>query len=552
MCGILCIFNTSVQTRKQALILRKKIQHRGMDESGIVTYGSNSVHHFMCHERLAIVDPESGSQPLVSVCEYGEVCVCVNGEIYNHLQLRNLLKFPHTFKTNSDCEIIIHLYEEHGEKFVDYLVGDFSFVLYDKTKNIIIAARDHLGIVPLYQGYGRDGSIWFASEMKAIPQTETVYNIFEPGTMYVHSGGIRVTTRWYNPSWTTDNFLKSFEYTPLKVIRDSFTDAVARRLMADVPFGVCLSGGLDSSLVASVCRRLLGKDAPLHSFCIGLEGSPDLKAAKMVADHLNTTHHEFTFTLEDGIDALRDVIYHTETYDVTTIRASTPMYLLARHIRSLGFKMVLSGEGADEVFGGYLYFHKAPSPLDFFHETVRKVKALHQYDCLRANKSMMAWGVEVRVPFLDKLFLDTAMNINPELKMIKAPTQIMEKYILRKAFSSGNYLPDNILWRQKEQFSDGVGYNWIDGLKEYASAEISDTQLSNAKYIFPINTPVTKEGFLYRSIFHELFPQECAAKTVPGGPSIACSSSVAVEWDKSFTGNLDPSGRSVGVHTSEH
>jgi asparagine synthase (glutamine-hydrolysing) len=542
MCGILCICGTAnlIEARKRALILRKKIQHRGMDESGIVELGDS----IFCHERLSIVNPESGSQPIISDC--GNVTVCVNGEIYNYKELKNELTGTYMFKSDSDCEVIPYLYKENGIDFLQTLNGDFAFVLYDATSNTIFAARDPHGVCPLYYGYGKDGSVWFCSEMKGLVEDCTTYFTFPPGHFY-DSSLENPLVKWYNPVWHDLSYLPNETACRLN---NSLTRAVEKRLMADVPFGVCLSGGLDSSLIASIAKRLItsrGSDTPLPSFCIGLKGSPDLAASRKVADFLGTNHHEFHFTVQDGIDALRDVIYHTETYDITTVRASTPMYILARHIRSLGYKMILSGEGADEIFGGYLYFHKAPNREEFHKETVRKLQNLHLYDCLRANKSMMAWGVETRVPFLDTSFLEIAMGLDPELKRPRAG---IEKYILRDAFtvedSHSPYLPDDILWRQKEQFSDGVGYGWIDGLKDYAEKEVCDNSIKNAGNIFLHNTPTSKEGYLYRTIFSELFPGGMSSATVPGGPTIACSTAAAVEWDESFKGRLDPSGRSIG------
>jgi asparagine synthase (glutamine-hydrolysing) len=525
-----------------------------MDESGIkeIITPRNTT-HFFCHERLSIVNPESGSQPLTN--EDGTITVCVNGEIYNHLELREGLKNKHTFKTKSDCEIILHLYEEIGMDVASKLNGDFAFVLYDSNKDLIVAARDIMGVVPLYISRDVENmitrEIWFSSEMKTFDGRNC--ELFPPGVTIIKSKA-SISIIPFLPQWLINDEIPSLTIESPKILSDSLTESVKRRLMTDVPFAVCLSGGLDSSLIASITKRLLPEGSIIPSFCIGLEGSPDLKAARLVANFLQTDHHEFHFTVQDGIDALRDVIYHTETYDVTTIRASTPMYLLGRHIRSLGYKMILSGEGADEIFGGYLYFHKAPNAAEFHKETIRKLRGLHQYDCLRANKSMMAWGVETRVPFLDKDFLDIAMTINPEHKLAKknVKTQLnIEKFILRDSFDTPDhpYLPDEILWRQKEQFSDGVGYGWIDGLKDYSEKEISDSSLDRAVLDYDYNTPITKEGYLYRKIFEELFGKICgSSQTVPGGPSIACSTAAAVEWDISFKNKLDPSGRSVGIH----
>ncbi|KAM3256555.1 hypothetical protein ACQJBY_049165 [Aegilops geniculata] len=486
----------------------------------------------------------------------------VNGEIYNHEQLRAQLS-SHTFRTGSDCEVIAHLYEEHGENFIDMLDGVFSFVLLDTRDNSFIAARDAIGVTPLYIGWGIDGSVWISSEMKGLNDDCEHFEIFPPGHLYSSKqGGFK---RWYNPPWFSE-VIPSVPYDPL-ALRKAFEKAVTKRLMTDVPFGVLLSGGLDSSLVAAVTvRHLAGTKAAkrwgtkLHSFCVGLEGSPDLKAAKEVANYLGTMHHEFTFTvqhkaLQDGIDAIEDVIYHTETYDVTTIRASTPMFLMSRKIKSLGVKMVISGEGSDEIFGGYLYFHKAPNKEELHRETCQKIKALHQYDCLRANKATSAWGLEARVPFLDKEFINEAMSIDPEWKMIRPDLGRIEKWVLRKAFDDEEqpFLPKHILYRQKEQFSDGVGYSWIDGLKAHAESNVTDKMMSNAKFIYPHNNPTTKEAYCYRMIFERFFPQNSAILTVPGGPSVACSTAKAVEWDAQWSGNLDPSGRAaLGVHLSAY
>ncbi|RZC79460.1 hypothetical protein C5167_003670 [Papaver somniferum] len=527
------------------------LKHRGPDWSGIHQYGNS----FLAHQRLAIIDPTSGDQPLFN--EDKSIAVTVNGEIYNHEELRKSMP-NHRFRTGSDCDVIAHLYEEHGENFVDMLDGIFSFVLLDTRDNSFIVARDAIGITSLYIGWGLDGSIWVSSEMKGLNDDCEHFECFPPGHLYSSKqGGLR---RWYNPSWFSEA-IPSTPYDPL-VLRRAFEDAVIKRLMTDVPFGVLLSGGLDSSLVASVTARYMAGTkaamqwgAQLHSFCVGLEGSPDLKAAREVADYLGTVHHEFTFTVQDGIDAIEDVIYHIETYDVTTIRASTPMFLMSRKIKALGVKMVISGEGADEIFGGYLYFHKAPNKEEFHQETCQKIKALHQYDCLRANKSTSAWGLEARVPFLDKEFIKVAMDIDPEWKMIKRDEGRIEKWILRRAFDDEEhpYLPKHILYRQKEQFSDGVGYSWIDGLKAHASDHVTDRMMLNARHIFPHNTPITKEAYYYRMIFERCFPQNAAKLTVPGGASVACSTANAVKWDASWSNNLDPSGRAaLGVHTAAY
>ncbi|XP_051118011.1 asparagine synthetase [glutamine-hydrolyzing] 2-like [Andrographis paniculata] len=552
MCGILAVLGIAENPqgkRTRVVELSRRLRHRGPDWSGLYCHQNC----YLAHERLAIIDPTSGDQPLFN--EDKTIAVTVNGEIYNHKELRERLK-SHVFRTGSDCEVIAHLYEEYGEDFVDLLDGMFSFVLLDTRDNSFIAARDAIGITPLYMGWGLDGSTWFASEMKALSDDCERFTPFLPGHIYSSKkGGLR---RWYNPPWYTEDIIPSGPYDPL-VLRKAFEKAVVKRLMTDVPFGVLLSGGLDSSLVASVASRYLENSqaaqwgTQLHSFCIGLEGSPDLKAAREVADYLHTRHHEFHFSVQEGIDALEEVIYHLETYDVTTIRASTPMFLMSRKIRSLGVKMVLSGEGSDEIFGGYLYFHKAPNKVEFHQETCRKIKALHLYDCLRANKATCAWGVEARVPFLDKEFINVAMGIDPQWKMIK-PGRI-EKWILRNAFDDEQapYLPKHILYRQKEQFSDGVGYSWIDGLKEYANQQVTDAMLTNANFVYPENTPTTKEGYYYRTIFERFFPKNAARSTVPGGPSVACSTAKAVEWDAAWSKNLDPSGRAaLGVHIASY
>ncbi|KAK4430574.1 Asparagine synthetase [glutamine-hydrolyzing] 3 [Sesamum alatum] len=553
MCGILAVLGIAdnpLGKRPRIIELSRRLRHRGPDWSGL--------HHhqncYLAHERLAIVDPASGDQPLYN--EDKTIVVTVNGEIYNHKELRERLK-SHEFRTGSDCEVIAHLYEEYGEEFVNMLDGMFSFVLLDTRDNSFIAARDAIGITPLYIGWGLDGSVWFASEMKALSDDCERFMSFLPGHIYSSKlGGLR---RWYNPPWFAEQ-IPSTPYEPI-VLRKAFEKAVVKRLMTDVPFGVLLSGGLDSSLVASVASRYLADSeaaqwgSQLHTFCIGLKGSPDLKAAKEVADYLGTRHHEFHFTVQEGIDALAEVIYHIETYDVTTIRASTPMFLMSRKIRALGVKMVLSGEGSDEIFGGYLYFHKAPNKEEFHQETCRKIKALHLYDCLRANKSTSAWGVEARVPFLDKEFINVAMSIDPEWKMIRPDLGRIEKWILRNAFDDEQnpYLPKHILYRQKEQFSDGVGYSWIDGLKDHANQQVTDAMLANASFVYPENTPTTKEGYYYRTIFERFFPKNAARSTVPGGPSVACSTAKAVEWDAAWSKNLDPSGRAaLGVHVAAY
>lgn len=560
MCGILAILGSTGdpnELRKRALQLSAKLRHRGPDWSGICVQKlpGNTV-NVLAHERLAIVDPTTGAQPLYN--ESKTIALTVNGEIWNHEALRKTLGDRHQFATASDCEPIVHLYEEEGDDFVNKLDGIFAFVISDQEKGTALAARDAIGVFPLYIGWGRDGSVWFASEMKALIEDCERFEEFPPGSYWSSTTG--EFRRWYNPKWWSEEIPN--EVLDLEALRQAFERSVVKRLMTDVPYGVLLSGGLDSSLVAAVVSRHARKRVEenerseawwprVHSFSVGLKGSPDLAAAKEVANFLDTVHHEFTFTVQEGIDALRDVIYHIETYDVTTIRASTPMFLLARKIKAMGVKMVLSGEGSDEIFGGYLYFHKAPSPEKLHVETCHKIKALSKYDCLRANKSTAAWGVEVREPFLDRDFLDVAMSVDPKEKMIRPQEGRIEKYILRKAFDDKEnpYLPANILWRQKEQFSDGVGYSWIDSLKAYAEKEVTDEQMKAAQYRWPYNTPVSKEAYLYRSIFHSFFPSESAAKTVPGGPSIACSTPTALEWDKAWKAMADPSGRSVlGVH----
>ncbi|CAI7906333.1 unnamed protein product, partial [Closterium sp. NIES-53] len=521
------------------------LRHRGPDWSGVHVHNNN----FLAHERLAIVDPASGHQPLYN--ETKEIIVTVNGEIYNHEALKKSLKGKHSFSTESDCEVIAHLYEEHGEELVQELDGIFAFVLLDTRDNSFIAARDPIGVCSMYIGWGRDGSVWFASEMKALKDECERFEIFPPGKIY-SSKQAPPMRQWYNPKWF-DEHIPDTPYDPL-VLRAAFEKAVTKRMMTDVPFGVLLSGGLDSSLVASVAKRHLSETRAgeqwgphLHSYCVGMEGSPDLKAAKEVAEYIGTVHHELHFTVQEGIDAISDVIYHIETYDVTTIRASTPMFLMSRKIKALGVKMVLSGEGSDEVFGGYLYFHKAPNKEELHKETCHKLKALHQFDCLRANKATMAWGLEARVPFLDKEFLEVAMSIDPEAKMIKPKEGRIEKYIIRKAFDDPEnpYLPKHILYRQKEQFSDGVGYSWIDGLKAHAENMVSDQMLANAPNMFPINTPQTKEAFFYRMTFEKHFPQVT--------PSPGPSTEAAVKWDAAWANNIDPSGRAaLGVHNASY
>lgn len=559
MCGIVAVFHhlsgEARPLRAQVLRQARTLRHRGPDWSGL--HEQPGV--FLAHERLAIVDPESGDQPLID--ESGTVALAVNGEIYNHRALAEALPDPYPFRTNSDCEVILPLYRQYGVECVRHLDGMFAFVLSDEATGEFIAARDPIGIVPLYYGTGRDGSLWFASEFKALAEVCERIEVFPPGHIYSRdSGGPRpwFAPKWFDEAWVPE---RAPDHGRLAA---AFEAAVVKRMMSDVPWGVLLSGGLDSSLVSAVAtrhalRRVEDDEASqawwprLHSFSIGLEGSPDLAAARRVADFLGTAHHEYVFTVQQGLDALRDVIHHLETYDVTTIRASTPMYLMARKIRAMGVKMVLSGEGADEIFGGYLYFHKAPNAAEFHLETVRKLKSLHLFDCLRANKSMSAWGVEVRVPMLDRDFMDEAMTVEPTIKMSSSHPEgaRMEKHFLRKAFDRADepYLPEDVLWRQKEQFSDGVGYSWIDGLKDHAEAEVSDAMLAQAEFRFPVNPPGTKEAYLYRSLFQELFPHASAAETVPGGKSIACSTPAALAWDAAFEAQADPSGRAVsGVH----
>ncbi len=553
MCGIVCAFNIKGDNeliRSKVLQMAQKVRHRGPDWSGV--FSSDKA--ILAHERLAIVDPTSGKQPIISTD--GQKIVAVNGEIYNHQVLRSQLK-DYKFKTNSDCEVIIPLYEKKGVDFLNDLNGIFAFSLYDTKKDKFLIARDHIGIIPLYVGWDQDETFYVASELKSLEGICNKIELFPPGH-FLESDNMEFK-KWYNPNWKSFNIVKNKE-TSIKAIHDSLSSAVKRQLMSDVPYGVLLSGGLDSSITSALAKKFASKriesgdkqDAwwpQLHSFSVGLKGAPDLIAAKIVADHIGTIHHEINFTIQEGIDAIRDVIYHLETYDITTVRASTPMYLMARAIKSLGIKMVLSGEGADELFGGYLYFHKAPNSKEFHEETVRKLDKLHQYDCLRANKSLAAWGIEGRVPFLDKEFIEVAMNINPDDKMIKNGR--IEKWVLRKAFEE--YLPESVLWRQKEQFSDGVGYSWIDSLKELVEKEVTDEDLKNASNIFKINTPQNKEEYYYRRIFQDHFPSEAASLSVPSVPSVACSTPQALEWDESFKNLNDPSGRSVSnIHNKSY
>ncbi len=550
MCGIVCAFDikeSSESLRPQLLEMSKKVRHRGPDWSGIYADGKA----LLAHERLAIVDPASGKQPLFSVD--GKLVLAANGEIYNHRELRKQFEGNYEFRTQSDCEVILALYQQKGSDFLDDLNGIFGFALYDSEKDEYFIARDHMGIIPLYIGWDKNGTFYVASELKALEGTCSKIELFPPGH-YLHSSDGEFK-KWYTRDWMEYEAVKENE-TSISEIRDALEAAVHRQLMSDVPYGVLLSGGLDSSVTSAIAKKYSQKriesgdtkDAwwpQLHSFSVGLEGSPDLAAAQKVANHIGTIHHEIKFTIQEGLDAIKDVIYNLETYDITTIRASTPMYLMARVIKSMGIKMVLSGEGADELFGGYLYFHKAPSPKDFHEETVRKLDKLHMYDCLRANKSLAAWGIEGRVPFLDKEFMDVAMRINPKDKMING--ERMEKWVVRKAFES--YLPESVVWRQKEQFSDGVGYSWIDTLKSLVEMEISDEQLANAHFKFPIQTPTSKEEYYYRSIFEGHFPSDAAASSVPQEPSVACSTKIALEWDEAFKNMNDPSGRAVAsVH----
>jgi len=591
MCGIVAILNVKEQTqalRDKALKMSQKIRHRGPDWSGIYCGGSA----ILAHERLSIVDPESGGQPLYSPRpsegdEGGLQVLAVNGEIYNHQEIRRQFAGRYDFQTGSDCEVILALYREKGINFLEDLSGIFAFVLYDEERDEFLIARDPIGVIPLYIGYDSDGTVYVASELKALEGQCERYEPFLPGHYY---WSVDPGMKWYyRRDWMQYDAVKN-NAASVSAIRDALTAAVKRQLMSDVPYGVLLSGGLDSSVISAIAEKFsehrIEDDSKtkaywprLHSFAVGLKGAPDLAKAKLVADHIGTVHHEINYTIQEGLDAIRDVIYYIETYDVTTVRASTPMYLLARVIKSMGIKMVLSGEGADEIFGGYLYFHKAPSAKDFHEETVRKLGKLHLYDCLRANKSLSAWGVEGRVPFLDKEFLDVAMRTNPEAKMCRgyegtggrgyensnlapsaspeavprtpAPPTNIEKRIVREAFA--DMLPAEVAWRQKEQFSDGVGYSWIDTLKELTSKAVSDEQMAHAAERFPINPPKNKEEYYYRSIFAEHFPSDSAARSVPSEASVACSTAIALEWDAAFKNLNDPSGRAVkGVHESAY
>lgn len=550
MCGIVAIFHVEEQTqalRDKALRMSQKIRHRGPDWSGIYCGG----HAILAHERLSIVDPESGQQPLYSPDR--RQVLAVNGEIYNHKDLRERYKDQYQFQTGSDCEVILALYRDRGIDFLEELNGIFAFALYDETRDEFLIARDPIGVIPLYIGYDADGKVYVASELKALEGQCDHYEPFLPGHYYWSGEG--KMHRYYHRDWMDYDQVKDNKAS-VAAIHDGLEAAVRRQLMSDVPYGVLLSGGLDSSIISAVAEKYadmrIEDDSKtkaywprLHSFAVGLKGAPDLAKARLVADHIGTVHHEINYTIQEGLDAIRDVIYFIETYDVTTVRASTPMYLLARVIKSMGIKMVLSGEGADEIFGGYLYFHKAPDARAFHEETVRKLSKLYLYDCLRANKSLAAWGVEGRVPFLDKEFLDIAMRTNPEAKL--CPGTMMEKKILRQAFA--DMLPDEVAWRQKEQFSDGVGYSWIDTLKAVTAAAVTDEQMAHAAERFPINTPQNKEEYYYRCIFAEHFPSDSAARSVPSVPSVACSTAEALAWDRSFQHLNDPSGRAVkGVH----
>ena len=550
MCGIVCAFDLKQevdQLRPQLLTMSKRIRHRGPDWSGIY----NHPNAIMAHERLAIVDPTSGKQPLLN--ENKSLILAANGEIYNHRELRKQFEGRYSFQTESDCEVLLALYQEKGASFMDELNGIYAFAIYDTQKDTYFIARDHMGIIPLYMGWDAHGTFYVASELKALEGVCTKIELFPPGH-YMESGDSQ-PTQWYQRDWNEFSEVKDNQ-TSIADLHDALSEAVQRQLMSDVPYGVLLSGGLDSSITSALAKKFASKRVEsdntqaawwpqLHSFSVGLEGSPDLAAARKVADHIGTVHHEIKFTIQEGLDAIKDVIHHLETYDITTIRASTPMFLMARAIKSLGIKMVLSGEGADELFGGYLYFHKAPSAKEFHEETVRKLHKLHQYDCLRANKSLAAWGIEGRVPFLDKEFMDVAMRLNPKDKMITE--ERMEKWVVRKAFES--YLPESVVWRQKEQFSDGVGYSWIDTLKAMVEEKVTDEQMENAHYRFPAQPPQNKEEFYYRSIFEDHFPSEAAALSVPSVPSVACSTPIALEWDEAFKNQNDPSGRAVAkVH----
>jgi asparagine synthase (glutamine-hydrolysing) len=548
--GVLDIKTNPSQLRSHAIEMSKKLRHRGREWSGV--YASDKA--ILVHERLAIVGVDSGAQPLYNP-EKTHV-LAVNGEIYNHKELREELNSDFVFQTDSDCEIILALYKEKGVHFLDDLNGIFAFCLYDEEKDAYLIGRDHIGIIPLYTGHDKDGNFYVASEMKALVDVCSHIEEF-PAGHYMWSDN-KKPVKYYFRDWESYENVKDNEASA-ESIQKGLEDAVHRQLMCDVPYGVLLSGGLDSSIISAITQKFASKRVEsgdtdkawwpqLHSFSVGLEGSPDLEAAQKVADQIGTIHHPIHFTVQQGIDAIREVIYHLETYDVTTVRASTPMYLMSRKIKAMGIKMVLSGEGADELFGGYLYFHKAPNAQEFHEELCRKISKLHMFDCLRANKSMAAWGIEARVPFLDKEFVDIAMRTNPETKECKEGR--IEKNILREAFEG--YLPEEILWRQKEQFSDGVGYNWIDSLKDHVEEMVTDEMMSVAKYKFPVNTPDTKEAYFYRMIFEEHFPSEASIKCVPHGKSVACSTVEALAWDESFLNNADPSGRAAKVHNDSN
>ena len=552
MCGIVGAFElkeNSEKLRSQVLEMSRRIRHRGPDWSGIHT----SKNAILAHERLGIVDPTSGKQPIYSKDK--TIILAANGEIYNHRSIREGIS-DYEFSTGSDCEVILALYKEKGNNFIDDLNGIFAFALYDEIKDEYLIARDHMGIIPLYMGWDKKGTFYVASELKSLEGFCDKIELFPPGHYLSSNEGKLI--KWYKRDWLDYEYV-SANSTEIESLRDALSQAVKRQLMSDVPYGVLLSGGLDSSITSAVAKiyadkRIESNDQKaawwptLHSFAVGLDGSPDLKAAKKVADHIGTVHHEIIFTIQEGIDAISDVIYHLETYDVTTIRASTPMFLMARVIKSMGIKMVLSGEGSDEIFGGYLYFHKAPNDKEFHQETVRKLEKLHQYDCLRANKALAAWGIEGRVPFLDKEFMDIAMSINPKDKMISE--ERMEKWVLRKAFE--HLLPKEVAWRQKEQFSDGVGYSWIDTLKKMVENEISDQKFAQASQRFSVNPPMNKEEYYYRNIFESHFPSKTAAESVPSVPSVACSSPIALKWDASFQGKNDPSGRAIVTHQKSY
>jgi asparagine synthase (glutamine-hydrolysing) len=516
--GVLDIKTDVKALRQQALQLSKLLRHRGPDWSGVW----NNDNAILVHERLAIVDTENGAQPLINPNR--NHILAVNGEIYNHKNLEKNLT-------------------------VDQLQGMFAFILYDAEQNRYLIARDHIGIIPLYYGYDEHGQLYVASELKALVPVCKQMQEFPPGHYFDSKVGKLV--KYYQRDWQSFDAVKD-NPADLGELRAALEQSVKSHLMSDVPYGVLLSGGLDSSLISAItqqfARNRVEDDGQseawwprLHSFAVGLQGSPDLVAARKVADAIGTVHHEVLFTVQEGLDSLRDVIYFLETYDVTTIRASTPMYLMARKIKAMGIKMVLSGEGSDEIFGGYLYFHKAPNAKEFHEETLRKLDRLHMFDCNRANKAMSAWGIEARVPFLDKHFMDVAMRLNPEAKMCGKGK--MEKHILRQAFDG--LLPHEILWRQKEQFSDGVGYSWIDSLKAHAEKEVTDQQMATAAFRFPVNTPDSKEAYFYRVIFEEHFPHPGAISCVPGGKSVACSTPEALAWDAKMAQMTDPSGRAV-------